>query len=925
MPSITYDGRSFMIDGKRIWIVSGSIHYARLPRESWVSAIRQARRAGFNTIETPVFWALHEPRPGTFDFEGELELRHFVKLVADEGLHCILRPGPYVDSAWTMGGLPGWLREQDDIEFRTTNQTFLEAAGRYLSALASHLKGLQGSGPGASGPIILVQNETAWTCGDEQKGPAYLGELHRYLREAGFHVPTIASNQLWQSVEGEVDCWAGSSHLLQAMRQLRQVRPDQPRMVMSIPAGQPACLGLPAPEPISPALLQRTIAEALAGGGQFNLDPFHGGTNFAFRAGRLGGELGGFVTNTNDMHAPLTEALHPGPSFSHVRRIATFASRFARVLAHHDPDYHPIVLDPAGVVAGRDRPGVSVIHQEGSQGSIVWVFAGGSDGRAPIPKGPISLVLSDGRSCQVSLGGQLVSWVLMDVQIAPRLRIDLCTLNALGAVGNCFVCFGPAGAAGTISVNGSPLEVEAPRGKNPLVLDHEGMTLVIANEDQVDAIQMTDDAVFIGAVDFDEHGEPIPGPSTRTLTRIDADGQTHSEQVRPVVPKTPKGPTLGEWEMASCDAYLDGSSPRYAMIERPDDLTRLGAADGYGWYRVVIRATSAKRPRIRVPDSGDRLTFFSAAQPVGVIGRGPAAGDDLTLPLTKGSNEIVILAENLGRASVGLDLDERKGLFGPLYEAKTLRIPKGTIEEKTILRPLEHKSPLWGVHEDSTTIPRRLTWSFTHRRKSPIIMTLPAMPTLALLLVNGAFFRALDEGFQGPIVLDESVLSRGNNTIELTLLDVFADIEAAEDALGAITPTFHEGVADIAAKGEWSFAKWEPPSRGAFASVSKTAMSHIKVPAWWRTRFEVQHPEVPLYLDVSGLSKGQIFVNGNHLGRYWAGDGSRKTIGPQLRHFIPRPWLREDAPNELLIFDELGGNPARASLVHDARGGPTLS
>ena len=170
MASVTYDAKSFMIDGRRVLIVGGSIHYARVPRDSWADVIHQAKLAGLNTIETPVFWSLHEPRPGSFDFDGELELRHFIKLVGEAGMWCILRPGPFVDSAWDMGGLPGWLREVPDIAFRTSNQPFLEASGKYLSALATHLKGLQITSGGANSPILLVQNEAGWNCGDHTLG-----------------------------------------------------------------------------------------------------------------------------------------------------------------------------------------------------------------------------------------------------------------------------------------------------------------------------------------------------------------------------------------------------------------------------------------------------------------------------------------------------------------------------------------------------------------------------------------------------------------------------------------------------------------------------------------------------------------------------------------------------------------------------------
>jgi len=49
------------------------------------------------------------------------------------------------------------------------------------------------------------------------------------------------------------------------------------------------------------------------------------------------------------------------------------------------------------------------------------------------------------------------------------------------------------------------------------------------------------------------------------------------------------------------------------------------------------------------------------------------------------------------------------------------------------------------------------------------------------------------------------------------------------------------------------------------------------------------------YLDLSGWTKGVVWVNGNNLGRYW-------EIGPQYRLYCPASWLRPGA-NEILVFD----------------------
>ncbi|MDQ6609454.1 MAG: beta-galactosidase, partial [Bacteroidota bacterium] len=49
------------------------------------------------------------------------------------------------------------------------------------------------------------------------------------------------------------------------------------------------------------------------------------------------------------------------------------------------------------------------------------------------------------------------------------------------------------------------------------------------------------------------------------------------------------------------------------------------------------------------------------------------------------------------------------------------------------------------------------------------------------------------------------------------------------------------------------------------------------------------------YFDMSGYSKGVLYINGHNLGRYW-------KIGPQQRLYCPAKWLKKGA-NEILIFD----------------------
>ena len=45
-------------------------------------------------------WNVHEPQPGVYDFAGQQDLIHFLKLAQQENLLVILRAGPYICGEW---------------------------------------------------------------------------------------------------------------------------------------------------------------------------------------------------------------------------------------------------------------------------------------------------------------------------------------------------------------------------------------------------------------------------------------------------------------------------------------------------------------------------------------------------------------------------------------------------------------------------------------------------------------------------------------------------------------------------------------------------------------------------------------------------------------------------------------------------------
>uniref|UniRef100_A0A453G209 beta-galactosidase n=1 Tax=Aegilops tauschii subsp. strangulata TaxID=200361 RepID=A0A453G209_AEGTS len=121
---VTYDGRSLMLDGARRMLFSGDIHYPRSTPEMWPRLIESAREGGLDVIQTYVFWNVHEPIQGQYNFEGRYDLVKFIREIHAQGLYVSLRVGPFVEAEWKYGGLPFWLRGVPNITFRCNNEPY---------------------------------------------------------------------------------------------------------------------------------------------------------------------------------------------------------------------------------------------------------------------------------------------------------------------------------------------------------------------------------------------------------------------------------------------------------------------------------------------------------------------------------------------------------------------------------------------------------------------------------------------------------------------------------------------------------------------------------------------------------------------------------------------------------------------------------
>lgn len=173
------DGR-FQLDHHPFQILAGEMHYARIPRDRWRYAMQMARAMGLNTVTTYVFWNLHEPEPGRFDFTGQNDLAAFLTIAQEEGLFVVLRPGPYICAEWEFGGFPAWLLKDRTTVVRSLDPRFMKPAADWFQHLGVVVKPFLLSN---GGPVIAVQVENEY--GSFGKDHAYMRAIQQLVVDSG--------------------------------------------------------------------------------------------------------------------------------------------------------------------------------------------------------------------------------------------------------------------------------------------------------------------------------------------------------------------------------------------------------------------------------------------------------------------------------------------------------------------------------------------------------------------------------------------------------------------------------------------------------------------------------------------------------------------------------------------------------------------
>jgi len=364
---IRYDSHCFTVNDRDTFLFGACFHYPRCPRELWHDRLLKLKAAGFNVIETYVFWNYHEPVEGQVDLS---EFEEFVKLVGSMGFYLIARPGPYVCAEWDSGGFPRWVIKRQ-FPLRSNAPESIQTSQHWYSVVLPVIARHQVT---HSGPIILMQVENEydyWKLPDDQKR-AYVKALAQMAWQGGIDVPLITcwTKQVRDRQDPDfsriVDTsnfyprWNITRETVPALAKLRSEQPDAPMGVTELQGGWFSEFGGKLSvdqQGVNGAqlnMLSKTVIEQ--GVTFFNYYMGFGGTNFDWAAKRL--------TTTYDYAAPLREPGGLWEKYYAARGIGASLRLLGRVIARAE------LLPDAAKSA---NPQVSVTLRAHGKSGVVFI------------------------------------------------------------------------------------------------------------------------------------------------------------------------------------------------------------------------------------------------------------------------------------------------------------------------------------------------------------------------------------------------------------------------------------------------------------------------------------------------------------------------------------------------------------------------
>ncbi|KAL5780565.1 hypothetical protein ACOSQ2_011302 [Xanthoceras sorbifolium] len=184
-----------------------------------------------------------------------------------------------------------------------------------------------------------------------------------------------------------------------------------------------------------------------------------------------------------------------------------------------------------------------------------------------------------------------------------------------------------------------------------------------------------------------------------------------------------------------------------------------------------------------------------------------------------------------------------------------------------------------------------------------------ALLSLAVGLPNvGLHFETWETGIRGPVLLHG--LDHGNKDLSWQKWSYQVGLKG--EAMNLVSPNKDSSI-------DWT--QQSLPTQGQQPLT------------WYKAYFNAPTGNEPLALDMRSMGKGQVWINGKSIGRYWMayakGDCNDCSYSGTFRptkcqrgcgrptqrwYHVPRSWLKP-TKNLLVVFEELGGDASKISLV----------
>lgn len=178
--------------GKPFIGVMGEYHFVRDHKENWYKELEKMKAGGITIVATYVFWIYHEEIEGEYDFEGDRDLRAFVKECQRIGLDLVIRIGPWAHGECRNGGFPDWLLDKP-YKLRDNNAQYLSIVRKWYERIYKEVEGYFYKD---GGPIIGVQIENELVDSSD-----HLYTLKKMAVEIGYDAP-IYTVTGWNSMYG---------------------------------------------------------------------------------------------------------------------------------------------------------------------------------------------------------------------------------------------------------------------------------------------------------------------------------------------------------------------------------------------------------------------------------------------------------------------------------------------------------------------------------------------------------------------------------------------------------------------------------------------------------------------------------------------------------------------------------------------------